>query len=983
MLWGYLAPSRHTGASGEAQTWREGLLAALLLVGLALGLVVMAVAALTLVQEGAWWLMALNAGVYLFVAALYFLPGLSYFTRALSACLVLYVVGLAVTAQLGPFSGGPAYLFTFCVLAGVLLGVRWAIVSLGLNVAAMLALAFMLSRGHFPEVLAVLDSPGRWLSAGFSFVFLNVVAAISVALLVKGLQRSLEKEAASRAELELEMARRSDVESDLAEREKWYRTTFEHTGTAMVVIAQDTTIHMSNQKFAEMCGVSSEELIGRSWRDFVHPEDLARMADYHRQRRSGGRVPTQYEFRFLDHRGNQRLVENTVQVIPGTGYSVASLMDITERQRQAQGLAESEERARATLEASPDPMVVYDIQGRVNYFNPAFTRVFGWELAELKGRRAPFVPDSEKDLTARMVQRCLEQTEPVSFTSRRLTRQGKELDILLSASRTVDSGGETSGMVVNLTDITERRDMERALEESEKRYRDLVDNITDFVYTHDLKGRFTSINRAACNTLGYRTDEVVGRPIPDIMMPEHAEEFYSQYLKEVKEQGSATGLSIYLDAKGGHRYLEYRNELVREEGSEPFVRGSAREVTERIMGEREQRNLEEQLFQAQKMEALGTLTGGVAHDVTNILSAILGSLDLAADKLAPDHPSRRHLTSAVNAANRAVRVTRQLLTTARRAEPLVGPVSVERVIGDTMELMAETIDRRIQVRAEVAPDLHWVRGDEAQISQVIMNLAVNARDAVLAAMSGEEGGDAEHRITVAARNVAIGPHDKRASVLAYAGEFVEIEVADTGCGMDQDTLERAYEPFFTTKPASEGTGLGLATVYGIVDQHQGWLEASSQPGQGASFKVLLPAVRPGDEDALAEPALAKAPQGEECILVVDDEVQILDVTQEALTGLGYRVITARDGQEALAQYHRHQDEIDLLILDLTMPKLSGREVARRVLETTPQARIIISSGNILAGDEEMGKEPEARLSYLHKPYNLHQLAMAVRERLGD
>lgn len=1486
-LWQFLTKPNASPGEGAAQPWREWLLGVLLLLGVTLGLVVLAVSVYTIIFEGAWGLVALDVVLYLAVVALYFLPRLPYRLRATVSCLLLFLAGMGVSIRLGPFSGGPAYLFTFCILCGVLLGLRYALVALGMNIVTVVVMIVLLGRGYFPEVLAAMPSMARWMAAGSSFVLLNLVTAVSVALLLKGLERSLAAEEEAREELEREMARRSTAEQELAEREKWYRTTFEHTGTAMLISDGEGRITLANQRLCELAGYSRDELVGMNWRRLAHPDDRDFVGSYHHQRLTGGSAPDHYEVRLVTRRGDVRHVLNNVQLIPGTSYVIASILDITDRKRYERDLAESqgryksllatlpdpvvaydragnvtylndaflrvygwsleelegrridfvpegeaertadawsrqmhgeqmlfeskrrtksgrvidveicgasitdwqgdfdgavvihrditdrsaseaalkaseqkfatafrqapiwvvissleegifldvnqaflratgfsreevlgktamelglwedqeerdriqreirsrgsvrnqqvrrrtrdglvldmlysgerirygdrdcvlsvsqditelkrvqqrylqseeqfrtafngapsgmalvgldrtflklnqrlcemlgytesemlgqdfnrfthpddraggtgrylaflngekeyeqaekryrhkdgsvvwvlisnslvrdekgdpshvvahvlditqrkkaeqalveserrfrlafqtspdaiaincmddgayvslnqgftdltgytaeevlgrtapdlniwadldhrkrlvaelkehgmvrnmearfrfkdgtvhtglmsaavislegvphiisitrdvedwkqaelalresENRARATLEASPDPVVVYDDVGRTTYFNPAFTRVFGWYLPELEGKRVPFVPESEKALTARMVAKCLAEDDPVSFTSRRLTKDGRLLDVVLSAARTVDASGRVSGMVVNLTDITERRDMERALADSEKRYRDLVDNITDFIYTHDMQGRFTSINRAASRTLGYRPEELIGHPITEIMPAEHHKAFKDEYMPDLHKWGTSSGLSIYLDRQGGKHYLEYRSDLVRDKDQATYVRGSAREVTDRIMAEREQRRLEEQLFQAQKMEALGTLTGGVAHDFNNILSAIMGSLDLAGRKLEPDHAVQRHLANAAAAANRAARVTRQLLTTARRAERQVQPVRLDTLIEDTVSLLSETIDRRINLLVELEPGIHWVVGDEAQISQVIMNLTVNARDAVLQAMAGHGGAGREHHIKVAARNQSVKEDEKRSSALAYPGEFVEIEVSDTGCGMDTDTLERIYEPFFTTKPAAEGTGLGLATVYGIVDQHRGWLETVSEPGRGASFKVMLPAASE-EGRAPAERREQPAPSGEGCILVVDDERQILEIAREALTSLGYRTITAEDGEEAMSRYLEHRGEIQLILLDMTMPKLSGQEVARRVLEMDPDVGIIISSGNVMNEDTPMDQRLASRVTFLHKPYNLTDLAMTVRnlldERQGD
>lgn len=1483
-LFEMLLSDKHPHAGATARTWREWLLNALLLVGLILGLGVVVVAGYSLAKEGAWGLLTLDVILYLTGLAIYILRSLPYTLRASLSCLLFYLAGAGVLAHLGPYSAGSAYLFTFCILCGVFLGVRLAACALALNGLTLLLLIWAIARGYFPEVLATMPAPEQWVAAGISFMFLNIMATISVALLVKGLERALNQGEETRAQLENEVARRAEIEASLAERERYYRTTFEQTGTAMMVMAEDATITLVNQRFVEMSGYSKAELEGNlSWHQFVVPEELDRLVEFSRQRWSEGGAPEAYDFSFQDRDGKVRQVVNYVQLIPGTGFAVSSVLDVTERRRAERELAdrekryrvllaiipdpvvvydqkgavtyinqafvgtygwsldelqgrridfvpaeeseitqkawlrqmagkdvlfesrrytkrgkvidveicgaslmdgqgryeaalvihrditdrkrvemalkaseekfstafdqapvwvvitsldqglfldvnqaflrttgytreqvlgkdsvelglwvdptdrarildelsqngyvrsievqrrgkdgsvldmlfsgevisygdqkcllsvsqdvtafkkveeryrqseeqfrgafegapmgmaladldrrmirvnrrlcemlgyseaemvgrdfndfthpddraggverferflsgqeefnqsekrylhkdgsvvwvlasnslvrnaqgrpshavshmlditqrqkaqqaleeserrfrltfattpesiaisrlqdgcfveinqgfcdltsyredevigrtadelgiwadpddreklvellrkggtvrnmettfrgksgrlipsllsaavlslngmahlititrdvekwklakqaieESEEKARAIQEAAPDPLVVYDEQGLCTFLNPSFTRVFGWSFEDLKGKRVPFLPESEKDRTFHQIQQVYEQEAPVSFVTRRQTKDGRLLDVVISAAGIKDSGGQVVGMVVNLTDISQRRTMELALESSEKRYRDLVDNITDFIYTHDLKGRFLSVNRAASQTLGYRPEDLIGRTVPDIMPPNYREAFFTEYMLELQKKGHHQGLSIYLDAQGAEHYLEYRSELVREKDTPPYVRGSARDVSERIEAEREQRQLEEQLFQAQKMEALGTLTGGVAHDFNNLLAAIMGNLGLVRRKLDAAHPCQHYLENAAAAASRAAAVTKQLLTTARRAERRVQPLKLGRLIQDTVGLLSETIDRRIAMEVAVEPDLHWVSADEAQISQVIMNLAVNARDAVLQTMAGGTGGG-QHHIKVSARNLTVAEGETRSSALAYAGSFVELSVADSGCGMDPETLERIYEPFFTTKSGSEGTGLGLATVYGIMDQHRGWIEVNSAPGRGTVFKVYLPAAEPAQDHEPAQPQSTQDPSGHETVLVVDDEQMVLDIAREALQSLGYKVMTAKDGAEALEVYDRHGPEIQVVLLDMTMPRLSGKDVTKSIFQQNPEARIIISSGNITGGDLPLGAELSKKVSFLHKPYDLTDLAQTMRQVLKD
>jgi two-component system cell cycle sensor histidine kinase/response regulator CckA len=1201
----------------EAQTWREAFLNGLLLVGMVLGLLVLILSVYVVVQEKAWRILVVDLLIYPVLVALYYWRSLPYKLRASVACFLLYLAGVVVIADLGPFSGGPAYLFTFCVIGGMLLGIRFAWLALALNLITVLVVALAVSRGMFPELHALMPNSARWLVAGFNFVFLNVVATISVALLVKGLERSLSQEASARGDLEQEMARRSSAEQALAEREKWYRTTFEHTGTAMVTFGADTRITMANQKFAEISGYSREEVVGMSWRGFVHPDDLASMEGYHHERRHGGRPPTSYEFRFVDRHGVVRQMINTVQLIPGTGYSIASLNDITDRTLYEQSLADSQERyksllaaipdpvvaydkdgavhyindafqrtygwtlaeleghridfvpeeeaertakawshqleeekellttrrrtkdgraidveicgaslrdasgnyegalvihrditdrkkaeqalresenrfrlvfqtspdainlsrledgvyvsvnqgfcdlsgysaeevlgrtsleidlwadpddrvrlvkelqeqgavhnlevrfrlkdgsvrtglvsaaiinledvphlisitrdveewkqaelamresqdrARATLEASPDPIVVYDVNGHTTYVNPAFSRVFGWELSELKGARIPYIPPSEQEIASNLLRRGVKQDEPISVTSRRLTKDGRIIDVVINAARTKDASGQVSGMVVNLTDITERRNMERALQESEERYRDLVDNINDFIYTHDLEGRFTSLNRAACQTLGYQPEELIGLSVSGIMRRDLWQAFFDEYMKELQDHGSVSGLGAYFDRDGGKHYLEYRSDLVRGDGQEDFVRGSAREVTERILAEREQRKLEAQLRQAQKMEALGTLAGGIAHDFNNLLTAIMGYGELAQLAALKGKSNAAQVEHIVDAAERARDLVKQLLTFSRRSETDLKPIDLNQLVAQSVKILKHTIPKMIDLRMKLADNLDYVRADATQLEQVIINLANNACDAM------PEGG----RLVFETNMTTLDGNFTKQHLEMTPGTYVELMVTDTGHGMDKETLGQIFDPFFTTKEIGKGTGLGLSTVYGIVKEHEGHVYCYSEPGMGTTFKIYLPAVQLDGESL--EPVRYPEPMeqvGKETILLVDDEEVIRKMGAEILESVGFKVVSVSSGEEALAIYKERPRDFDLVILDLGMPGMGGHRCLKELLSLNPAVKVLIASGYSAEGKvKDTLKEGAA--GFIAKPFRFNDLLNTIR-----
>lgn len=532
--------------------------------------------------------------------------------------------------------------------------------------------------------------------------------------------------------------------------------------------------------------------------------------------------------------------------------------------------------------------------------------------------------------------------------------------------------------------IDRNKQAEEELRQSEKRYRDLFDNISDIIYTHDLEGRFLTINRAAAEILGYTKNEIIGKSLAEAISPEYKQVFYNDYLAQIKKHGFSNGVGVYLAKDATKRYIEFRSSLVTEQGQKPYIRGSARDITERVLAEREMRNLEEQLQQSQKMQAIGTLAGGVAHDFNNILAGILGNLDLALNKLGPDHECAHYLVTASGAAERARDLTRQLLAFGRKAELLKKNINLTNSIMETVHLLGQTIDRRIHLAADVAPDLDLTAADEGQMNQVIMNLCVNARDAIMTALQEGEQAQAmgsEHAgITIEAQNVTLEENEVRVSS-ASPGKYVKISVSDTGCGMSDEIQDRIFEPFFTTKPVGKGTGLGLSTVYGIIQQHEGWITVDSEPGRGTVFDIYLPAVSSSEMEVETRDAPAEIPKGDETILLADDEEMIREFASEFLEDLGYQVLLAADGLEALETYEKKQGEIDLVILDMVMPRLTGLEVLKRILNIDPAAKIIISSGNAPPALDDDTQFTPAPAAFISKPYHISEMASAIRQVL--
>ena len=379
----------------------------------------------------------------------------------------------------------------------------------------------------------------------------------------------------------------------------------------------------------------------------------------------------------------------------------------------------------------------------------------------------------------------------------------------------------------------------------------------------------------------------------------------------------------------------------------------------------ERKNLEEQLRQSQKMEAIGQLSGGVAHDFNNLLTGIIGNLSLAEMK-APIE-IQDFLINAKKATSRAGELVRKLLAFSRKSQIELKPVDLNQTTKDTFHLARQTIDRRIDMDLQISEEHLHILGDDAQVNSLIMNLLLNARDAITEVMDEERGGDT-FVITV---RTYIQPGEV----------YAVISVSDTGIGMDKETQEHIFEPFYTTKEIGKGTGLGLTSVYGIVKQHDGRIEIESELGEGTTFKVYLPIAKEKVSTTEEEPG--EISRGTETILIIDDEAMIRDLGKNILEQWGYTVLLASEGQEGLNVFHQNQERIDLVILDLSMPKMSGREVLAQIHAVSPEAKVAISSGYSPEGIEKEELERRGATGFLSKPYKLFEMLRTVRNLLDE
>ncbi|MBI2835257.1 MAG: PAS domain S-box protein [Acidobacteria bacterium] len=497
---------------------------------------------------------------------------------------------------------------------------------------------------------------------------------------------------------------------------------------------------------------------------------------------------------------------------------------------------------------------------------------------------------------------------------------------------------------------------------NEARLRELFDNATDIVYTHDLSGRFTALNKAGERITGYSRAEALAMRIEQMIAPEHVDLVRRVIAEKLADGGRATTYTVDLIAKDGHRVtVEVSSWLLHANGRPTGVEGIARDIGRR-------RRSEAQYWGALRMETVGQLAGGVAHDFNNLLTGILGYSELLLERMAPDDPNRADVIEIQKAGESAASLTRQLLAFSRRQVLRPVPMNVNAVISRIENMLRRLIGENIELTMMLDPTVSAVKVDPAQLEQVILNIGINARDAM------PNGGT----LRIQTSNVHLTQSEED-GIAIVPGHYVQLAISDSGIGMNAQTRSRIFEPFFTTKERGKGTGLGLSTVYGIVKQSGGYIWVASAPGEGTAFRIQLPSI----ESVPLEPGPQESrpvTTGTETILLAEDEDGLRRIMKRALTMSGYRVLEAQNGEEAVRLAEQHHDDIPLLITDVIMPGMTGRDVADWLMPLRPEMRVLYISGYSEDAISRHGVL-SAQASFLQKPFTPQQLLQRIREML--
>jgi len=739
-----------------------------------------------------------------------------------------------------------------------------------------------------------------------------------------------------------------------------YRLLFEANPHAMLLFEVGTwRIVAANDAAARLYGWSTAELTARTLIDLRAPEEVE---SFRQRALSVGPGLTHIgKVRHRTRDGRDLTVDITtasVSLDDGREARLSVITDVTGTHQ----LEVARDRLASVVAGSHDAIIATDLRGRVQAWNPGAERMFGYSEQEMTGRSIAILhPPSGGPTFRQMLADVVAGRAVRMFDVAARHKDGRDITVSMTLSPIYDASGEIVGVSGIERDVTERREAEKSLRESQARFSRLFQSGLILAAIIDVKTQTVrDVNESLLRFFGLKRQEIEGASIhgfDDMWLDLDAR---ARLFAAWESRAPIQAVEFGFRTRTGPRYALLS-----------VLRGDAEgEDIAMMVDVTERRRLEHELSEARRLEALGRLAGGVAHDFNNMLSVIGGYADLLEERVPATDVSRADLAEIRRAAERAAHLTRQLLAFGRRQVLQTRTIDVNLVIQQNMTFLERLLGESVVLQLSLSEEPLWVDADAAQIAQVLLNLASNARDAM--------SGSGVLQITTKTRMLARGWAQERG---LPPGRVAEISVRDTGCGMSADTLQRVFEPFFTTKEVGEGTGLGLATVYGIVKQSGGHVDAASTPGQGTLFRILLPLVdapKPDAEGVAEQPT----PGGTETILLVEDEVAVARLAESLLKRLGYTVLTAHSASDALAAALAHAAPIDLVLTDVVMPGASGRMLVEELRNLRPHVRVLYMSGYPADAIVRYGVR-EGEAPFLSKPFTLSTLARKVREALGS
>lgn len=873
-----------------------------------------------------------------------------------------------------------------------------------------------LGQAHLlPEVPAAPGNDGRWLGMGepvkgtpfviYSFSparmwlgeispwQLSLALALAALLLMGGLgllvwsnyhnavlaarldQEELGRQALKESfdKLSREMATRARAEIALRASEERFRGVFDHTSLGITITDRKSRMIQVNPAWSRMLGYSPHQVEGLVMSDITHPDDREQSNALFHRLVAGELDHYRLEKRYLRADGQPVWVELAVSAVRGPSgeldKAVGVANDISERKKALEALQNSEEKFNTAFQSSPDSVLINRLEGQVFLeVNDSFLATTGYERREVLGRSDEglglWADPAEREHFWRELGK---KGECLGHSASWVAKDGRSIPMVVSGRRVTVDGQAAAVSIAR--DVTEAQQAQQALELSQQRYRSLVENVPYGIFiTEHPSGIMLFANQTAAEMMGYKVNEVLGRNVWEMMAPEEQGRARRRVEARIAGQRLSTAHEIYtcIRKDGSTFRCEVSAGVVSFQGKQA-LQGIVRDVTER-------EHLERQLQHAQKMEALGTLAGGVAHEFNNILMTFRGYIQILQMRAGLDPEVGRALEKMNQSTRRAGALTQKMLTFSRMEAGEKVPVQVNQVIKDMESLLRQTFPPGIRINLDLAQDLPVVLANPNQIEQVLVNLALNARDAM------EDHGN----LSLTTRLAALNQEFCLAHPWAKPGPYVRVQVADDGPGIPPEVLERIFEPFFTTKEPGKGTGLGLSVAYSLIKSHGGGILAVNRPQGGGAFRIFLPVSEGVSLDSSRDFSRETTPKGSgQRLLVVDDEEAVRDICRQALETFGYKVTLAPDGAQGVETFRQAREKgepFDLVLMDLAMPKMDGRAAGKAIWDMDPQARIIIATGH--GGDRYQVADlyPQAQ-GVLQKPFDLSSLLKEVNRIL--
>jgi PAS domain S-box-containing protein len=752
--------------------------------------------------------------------------------------------------------------------------------------------------------------------------------------------------------------------TDQKKSEMRFRRLVDSNAQGVFIWNRDGAISEANDAFLNIVGYTAEDLKSEhvNWKQLT-PSDQSDLDDRALQELADRGICTPFEKAFRRKDGSR------VPVLLGAALfednpneGICFVLDLTARKLAEEAQRLSEERFSHAFEYAPNGMIIVTPEGKVITANRTMCELLGFTLDELSRKRfEEFTHPDDLSKELDYIRRVFASEMNIyQMEKRYLHRDGHPIWTQMSSSLVRDANDEPLYFIKQVQDITE---MKRAYHQIEEQAA-LIDEASDAIFSRDLEHRILFWSKGAERTFGWKADEAKGKVLKDLSKIDPVK--FAEANKIIRETGQWNGEFQKQTKSGTALTVNTRWTLLRDADGQPHsILTIDTDVTER-------RRLEQQFLRAQRMESIGTLAGGIAHDLNNILAPIMMSIDVL--RSLSDKPEASEILETIRvSAKRGSEIVRQVLSFARGMEGKRVEVQFKHILEDVEHIVKNTFPKNFQVRTDIPRNTWTILGDPTQIHQILLNLCVNARDAM------PNGGT----LNLTAQNFIL---DDQYSVMSHQGKpgpYVQISVTDTGTGIPPELLERIFEPFFTTKDLSKGTGLGLSTVMAIVKSHEGMINVYSELGKGTTFKVYLPAVEISPEKRKVQTQSLSLPRGNgETILIVDDEASILTITSQTLLAFGYRVLQATDGAEAVGTYAQHRHEVAVVLTDMMMPVLDGSALIQALKRMNPAVKIIAASG--LNADVNASRVTGAGVNhFLTKPYTAGTLLQTLREILSE